>query len=67
MNGLVLLAWVVGGLFLYACYVLAVAITTAPVEPGEYSRLDELDGLPRDAAAHEVRMNARAERVGMNR
>jgi hypothetical protein len=71
MNGLHLLLWIVGLLFLYGMYLLANARDNAPLvsesDPAGISRFDAADGVGwslADAAAHEARMMARAERIG---
>ena len=46
MNGLMLVAWIVGIGVLWACYIVAVAATDAGEAPGDdLSRLDVLDGV----------------------
>lgn len=67
MNGVELLAWIVGLTFLFLCYRTAIWFDRLPVQAGECSRLDELDGLPHGVVEHEARMDARAERLGMPR
>ena len=62
MNGLILLAWIVGLGFLAACYIVAVAISEAPVREADLSRLDVLDGV----GQHEQWRNDRAKRLGID-
>jgi hypothetical protein len=71
MNGLHLLLWIVGLLFLYGMYLLATArdnaLLVSETDPAGISRLDTLDGVGwslSDSVAHEARMTARAERIG---
>lgn len=67
MNGLLFLPWLIGLPFLALCVWFAHLVDSAPVEAGEYSHMDHLDGLPHGAAEHEARMDARAARLGMPR
>jgi hypothetical protein len=71
MNGLHLLLWIIGLLFLYGMYLLANAYDNAPriseKDPAGISHLDALDGVGwslQDSVAHEARMTARAQRIG---
>lgn len=69
MDGLILLAWIIGLAVVFFAWRVAVWINEAPVMAGEYSHLDTLDGLPHDGLspehiAHEQRMDALAAERG---
>lgn len=61
MNGLMIVAWVVGLIVLGCCYAVAVAIADAADAPDDLSRLDVLDGVGR----HEQWRRARNARLGV--